>query len=136
MKCWWLVCLALTLAGCSKTYTVGGQTYDDLVAQLANDDPKARQKIIKDLNRIAEKDPDAVPYLAVALQDPDVGNRRLTIVLLKNLGPMALGAIPALQEMAVDEQLGFDARNAISVIEGKGVLLPPLPVAPNKKAKK
>ena len=43
MKCWWLLGLILALPGCGTTYTVGGQTYDDLVAKLDNDDAKAHE---------------------------------------------------------------------------------------------
>lgn len=130
-----LASLALVLAvgGCKRTMNVAhGKTAEQWAEVMKTaEKPSERGEALMYIGMICEHEPEAVEYLVLGIQDPVRDNRVIAIKKLESLGATAKPAIPALAAVKDDPEVGFDAANAISVIEGKGPL--ERPTAPKAK---
>ena len=96
--------LALALASVLLLGTPAwGQTDEELekliaewIAELGDEDTRARINAMSDLGHIGPKAASAVPALIVALSDEDVRVRVAAAAALGRIGPKAAPAVPAL----------------------------------------
>jgi HEAT repeat protein len=96
------VCRALAVS----LSRIGPPVFYDVIAALRHDHPNVRQFAAGLLYGLAQRDVpirDAVPALAVALQDPDCRVRHKTAVTLERIGREAEAAVPNLIEALSDE---------------------------------
>ena len=109
----------LFAAGCGSPdapLTAGGQPVAHWVGELARPDAKARAKAVRELGRVGNADPAALPAVAGALKDRDAAVRAAAVTALLNLGPAAAAALPALTELAAK-----DADPAVRALAAKAV---------------
>src|SRR5437879_4450163 len=90
--------------------------------ELKNPDAKARVKAVQALGHAGKVDPAALPAVIAALHDRTAGVRAAAALVLLQLGPDAVDAVPALTELRQDKDAqvrGYAARALERIQTGK-----------------